>query len=427
MLDLLKSDIACIVLNKSFSEPLIIQTYYPLHFSYLYFLVYFRMKTDIDNPWDVGNLDEFLYFCCPECDLKDRSKTHFLQHALTEHPKSKECVQQFNDFIIKEEPNEGDIEEENENEKYNSESFEDSYYPGEEYSEMLKCEIKEEPSEPSIDDKEVKKDSVIPRKSPKTNSKYSKLNKNFPCDFCEQKFARKWDLRVHHLRMHKSIELPAQISYEKSFKCEFCSKTYGKECYLETHTKKIHGIVEKHKCEFCNKVFDKKSRWAFHVKLVHEKGKSVVCDVCGKPFSHTGALRKHHQIIHEGIKNYPCKFCNKSFIDSSDLRRHIKCVHEGAREHICDLCGQAFSMSWTLKGHIKTVHEGIKDNACKICDKLFANPSRLKEHFQTVHEGIKKHKCLICEKRFAKPSKLKNHLKSVHPGVNIELSQGLVE
>ena len=103
------------------------------------------MESDIENPWDVGNLEEFLYFCCPECDLKDRSKTHFLQHALTEHPKSKECVQQFNDFIIKEEPDAEDEIEENEN--CNSDIFEESYYPREEFSEILKCEIKEEPSE----------------------------------------------------------------------------------------------------------------------------------------------------------------------------------------------------------------------------------------------------------------------------------------
>ena len=89
------------------------------------------METDTGNPWNVWNLDEFLYFCCPECNLKHRSKTHFLQHALTEHPKSKEYVQQFNVFNVKKEPCEGDLEE---NEKYNSESYEDSYYQGDEYT-----------------------------------------------------------------------------------------------------------------------------------------------------------------------------------------------------------------------------------------------------------------------------------------------------
>ena len=64
------------------------------------------------NPWNVEDLDDFLYFCCPECDLKDQSKVQFLQHALDQHPNAKECVQQFNEFIIKEEPNELNDDEE---------------------------------------------------------------------------------------------------------------------------------------------------------------------------------------------------------------------------------------------------------------------------------------------------------------------------
>ena len=39
------------------------------------------------NPWDVSNLEEFLYFCCPECDTKHPNKPAFINHALIEHPK----------------------------------------------------------------------------------------------------------------------------------------------------------------------------------------------------------------------------------------------------------------------------------------------------------------------------------------------------
>ena len=43
-----------------------------------------------ENPWSVGNLDYFLYYCCPECDERDNSKEDFLKHAIYQHPKSKE-------------------------------------------------------------------------------------------------------------------------------------------------------------------------------------------------------------------------------------------------------------------------------------------------------------------------------------------------
>ena len=34
------------------------------------------------NPWIVNNLDEFLFFCCPECDTQSPSKALFINHAL---------------------------------------------------------------------------------------------------------------------------------------------------------------------------------------------------------------------------------------------------------------------------------------------------------------------------------------------------------
>ena len=44
---------------------------------------------EIYNPWIVGRLEEFLYFCCPECDERNQSKELFLQHALEHHPLAK--------------------------------------------------------------------------------------------------------------------------------------------------------------------------------------------------------------------------------------------------------------------------------------------------------------------------------------------------
>ena len=53
------------------------------------------------NPWEVNNLDQFLYFCCPECDEREKSKELFLQHALDQHPRAKDLHQKY---LIKKEP-----------------------------------------------------------------------------------------------------------------------------------------------------------------------------------------------------------------------------------------------------------------------------------------------------------------------------------
>ena len=38
------------------------------------------------NPWEVAdNLDQFLYFCCPECDEREKSKVKTLKSLVYEY------------------------------------------------------------------------------------------------------------------------------------------------------------------------------------------------------------------------------------------------------------------------------------------------------------------------------------------------------
>ena len=42
---------------------------------------------DVDYSNVSLNLDEFLFFCCPECDTKSPTRAMFVNHALIAHPK----------------------------------------------------------------------------------------------------------------------------------------------------------------------------------------------------------------------------------------------------------------------------------------------------------------------------------------------------
>ena len=46
------------------------------------------------NPWTdgVSSLEHFRYYCCPQCDIKELSKSDFIKHALDTHPKSKALI-----------------------------------------------------------------------------------------------------------------------------------------------------------------------------------------------------------------------------------------------------------------------------------------------------------------------------------------------
>ena len=41
------------------------------------------------NPWVVKNIEEFSFYCCPECDFKSKDRNHFKRHAMESHNKSK--------------------------------------------------------------------------------------------------------------------------------------------------------------------------------------------------------------------------------------------------------------------------------------------------------------------------------------------------
>ena len=62
-------------------------------------LIFFSMM-GLQSPWAINNMEELLYYCCPECDVIESSKEKFVKHALDCHPKAKACL---GNLIIKEE------------------------------------------------------------------------------------------------------------------------------------------------------------------------------------------------------------------------------------------------------------------------------------------------------------------------------------
>ena len=45
-----------------------------------------------NSPWSVNCLEDFLFYCCPECDNREHSREFFLQHAFEHHPDAKEIL-----------------------------------------------------------------------------------------------------------------------------------------------------------------------------------------------------------------------------------------------------------------------------------------------------------------------------------------------
>ena len=46
----------------------------------------------VPNPWKVSSLDEFLFYNCPECDVKAKEKEVFSNHAIEKHHFAREVL-----------------------------------------------------------------------------------------------------------------------------------------------------------------------------------------------------------------------------------------------------------------------------------------------------------------------------------------------
>ena len=224
------------------------------------------MSFEIENPWNVENLEEFLYFCCPECDLKDQSKIEFLQHALEQHPKAKECVQQFNEFIVKQEFCDADEDDLN----CFSENFNDSIY---DYGEILKCEVKEEPSDPNDISSQASHHNSINILKNNNKSEFS-LNSSDPIQI---------DKNNHN--------------------CEMCGKSFTVKNSLLNHISAVHKGLKEHKCHLCNKAYGYKNILKAHIKNVHEQSdqpkKRYKCEKCDITLATLNSLKRHDRFVHK--------------------------------------------------------------------------------------------------------------------------------
>ena len=135
-----------------------------------------------DNPWFEKTLEEFLYYCCPECDERNQSKEMFLKHALELHPKSKDLKSK--NVKIKQEYND------DENDFGKSKGYYNDYEAVPLSSKLVKCEINEE-----LYDDEITFDENIDEDDKNSIKKHK-------CKQCDKSFNRKYDLSHHIKHIH---------------------------------------------------------------------------------------------------------------------------------------------------------------------------------------------------------------------------------
>ena len=378
-----------------------------------------EQEVNLECPWNVESLEDFLYYFCPECAERKHSRDDFLNHALSHHPLSNNYLIKF---CVKKEQNDEyyytDIDENHLDIVHNDNK------PTEpnpltlnqnDYDEQV-GNIKEETINEdccngiSLKNEDEYIDENIDENINETSFiKQSVQEKQSDSDYdCGESFSDSSSLKKHNLTFHGG---------NKDLNCESCGKSFSTISNLKIHIQTIHKGQKDYKCNSCSKSFSRVEQLKKHVYFKHHEGhKDFKCESCGKSFLLAGSLTKH--IKYGCHKNFKCDSCSLSFQIKTNLDKHIKKVHEKEEDaennqFDCDTCGKSFKTKKFLRQHTQRLHDGLlKSHFCNEpgCGKAFKSDPELRRHIER-HKGIgKKYLCTTCGKSFHEPHKLKRHM-----------------
>ena len=324
------------------------------------------------HPWDVTTLDDFLYYCCPECDLKVKDQDFFYAHAVQSHSKAQKALtQQFDtidtksDFIKQEVIEDEDYDYiDNVNVKaeldLDSMDYEDSVQPEVELKE-LKNELKE------------LKDEKLP-------SKVVTIH-DWQCYLCGLQLKSKNDIMSHIKVEHNHDNV----------------------------TRWMYGEPRTNQCPECKLMFRSVDSYKLHICGppppfwfgINDSS----CPKCDKKFKTYKELLYHYATVHTKERDFNCDFCDYSAVHPDHVRRHVRDMHK-AGEFKCDKCDFECESRITFRNH-RLRHGDIVEYFCDICDFKTTKQAALKSHTMKHEEA--KFKCDTCHKTFHKQQTLKRH------------------
>ena len=406
------------------------------------------------NPWDVQCLEEYLvyFFSCPECQELKQSEEEFLEHAIENHPNSKQSLlkflvkdpnrpvefedlkrkveNMFSDESKNETPTENELKEEDE---VNVSEFE--------------CDVDITEQPPIRDESDIDRTTACSRcKAPFYSIRYLKIHMKkckrlkdetgkLVCNLCNKAFADAKGLKYHIDKDHENItykcDLCEKILSSKQahdnhmkyacekvphqpFVCDICGKSFKTPRSLKSHFESNHSESEMgFQCDKCEKQFKKQTSLKYHINIVHlglKPEKNQSCPQCDYKCRSIVMLQNHIDSVHDGKKNYQCELCPMKFAWKNGLTGHIKNVHNKEKPFVCDTCGNSYFSKQSLHNHIDAVHKQLRKWNCEFCGKTYTQCEGLRVHVQTVHHGIR-FSCFKCNKSFTQIQNLKKHVK----------------
>ena len=413
------------------------------------------------NPWSGDSLEQFLYYCCPECEDRCQIPDDFVEHALTYHPKAAIFLKQF---TLKEEPivyqdyDNDDTEMNNDDESFSAlnsvkaiklekdvvhDDDNTTVNPDEEtlsyenensdnmmtYDEVpIKSEFQanEDPLETS--------DDIVKNQLVQVNRQQSKLGKK---KNGQEAGILKKKSKIKQNKLKKSVTLDnndekdddEEDSIQQPNFCKSCEIQYTNRAEYQTHyfmqhyipgqwTNSKHGQnkVFSFTCDHCSFTGRLGFMYQHYLDKHPDETYILTCTECNFQVPVVGGkacwpeLRKYfyHVKKHKATPDYMCSFCAKTFIRSHGLKRHMKHSHSetSKKDLVCELCGYKTHLVDFLKKHYIHQHDESRKKQCPHCEYNNTIYQHLLEvHIDNNHPETGKPAffCSTCKKGFIYP------------------------
>ena len=419
------------------------------------------MKEENYNPWSsVRKWEEFLYFCCPECNEKSQSKETFIKHALSVHPMAQMCFESIEPDVQLKETNRINESGPYINEEYSEENNA--------YEQKLTIAINEDPLV-------IVKNEIIEQSESEEIYHFDSI-KDEDTDIIDENKHEEWKNTSNHydalLEANLDLKQPiivlnridakkneSKVNHSEN-KCNLCNEVFSKKSSLIFHisvehpeTKYADGVdldqkdgdlhFKKHET-FIKKpirTISKKPRIGY-IKTKNMNNtlfievwdrimrspcetcgneKCFTCHTCNMQFPSKSNTLSHIAQEHKDQRPYKCEFCTLDFNVKEHYRKHIIGVHDERNREtkVCEICKKSVNSLYYSR-HVERVHNNKKESStCPICNKTFSGSASgyLRIHMKSVHEKKRLFKCKLCIKDFAYQEGYNNHMRTIHENV----------
>ena len=406
------------------------------------------------NPWFVSSIQDFQFFCCPECDSKEKESKDFINHALAFHEQAKDSP------LIKSEMKIQDAEEEKlillhrlKKRKYEHsvtipilkrrhvieeiEDHEDTASKqakeddnnsdaeevkdqmndiNEQIEDTVSRQLKEEGKNiEQVTDEIEDWDDSLTTPFEDVDDEMVKVDQSFD----EDSDTESQEQVINELIKPKKRERRKVLN--TCFPCKIRFSTM-KEYY--NHIEETHLTYNGYKCDTCNKVKPTRSVWMRHNhQHIRTSSKGLKIRVWQEQNTVEKSESSLDQFIVQDDKDSKpkCKECDQEFENISRLKYHIKTRHM-ASPITCDICGQVLGSYQSFQSHRMRKHH-IRNykipsemfiKKCDKCDTDFKSAEDMENHLRKCHNHDRQLKCKECDKTWVSHLSLELHYVEVH-------------